>query len=170
MTDMVTLIARTAPLERELKTASRTVEEGDITRIGELYFTAYDPGQASDSLEAAIADMSASLAGKYGKFMPKASHVALDETGTIIAAVLVVERAIGDDTPDSPFIFELFTDREFRRRGLAEDLVLATMDTLFNLGHEQVALRVDSNNAAAIALYLSLDFHRWAKEWSADDD
>ncbi|WP_125610378.1 GNAT family N-acetyltransferase [Specibacter cremeus] len=164
MTDMVTLIARTGPLERELKTASRTVTETDLTRLGELYFTAYDPGIAGDNLDAAIADLREHMEGKYGKFLPEASHVALDDNGNIVAAILVVERALDADAPDAPFIFELFTDREFRRRGLAEDLVLATMDTLFNAGQPDVALRVKEDNSAALALYLSLDFRRWSAE------
>ena len=168
MTDMVTLIAKTTPLERELKTASRTVQEADITRLGELYFTAYDAGVAAETLEAAMADMRASYAGKYGELLPDASHVALDEDGKIVAAVLVVEHALGNDTPDAPFIIELITDREHRRRGLAEDLVLATLDTLFNNGHKDVALRVEANNSAALALYLSLDFHRWSPEEEDD--
>lgn len=168
MTDMVTLIAKTTPLERELKISSRTVQPTDLARLGELYFTAYDAGIAGDSIEVALADMQASMEGKYGQFLPDASHVALDETGKIVAAVLVVERAVGDDTPDSPFIIELITDRQHRRRGLAEDLVLATLDTLFNDGQKDVALRVESTNSAALALYLSLDFHRWAPD-SSDD-
>ena len=168
MTDMVTLIARTTPLERELKTASRTVEESDLPRLGELYFTAYEPGVAGESLQAAMDTMHASLSGRYGQFLPKASHVALDESGKIVAAVIVVERAIGDDTPDAPFILELITDRDHRRRGLAEDLVLATMDTLFNDGQQEVALRVEETNSAALALYLSLDFRRWSPEENED--
>lgn len=168
MTDMVTLIAKTTPLERELKIASRTVQPTDLPRLGELYFTAYDAGIAGDSIEVAIADIQASMEGKYGRFLPDASHVALDENGKIVAAVLVVERAVGDDTPDSPFIIELITDRQHRRRGLAEDLVLATLDTLFNDGQNDVALRVESSNSAALALYLSLDFHRWSPDSSED--
>ncbi|GAA5230213.1 GNAT family N-acetyltransferase [Arthrobacter cryoconiti] len=168
MTDMVTLIAQTSPLERELRTASRTVEESDLPRLGELYFTAYEPGIAGESLQAAREDIKSSMAGKYGQFLPKASHVALDENGTVVAAVLVVERAIGDDTPEAPFIIELFTDREHRRRGLAEDLVLATMDALFNVGQKHVALRVKASNSAALALYLSLDFRRWSPEENED--
>ncbi|WP_104087482.1 GNAT family N-acetyltransferase [Arthrobacter sp. GMC3] len=168
MTDMVTLIARTAPLERELKTTYRSAKESDLPRLGELYFTAYEPGVAGDSVQAAIEDIKASMAGKYGKFLDSASHVALDEDGKIVAAVLVVEHAIGDDTPDAPFIIELITDRQHRRRGLAEDLVLATMDTLFNEGQQDVALRVKESNSAALALYLSLDFRRWSPEENED--
>jgi ribosomal protein S18 acetylase RimI-like enzyme len=163
---MVTLIARTTPLERELKTTSRTVEESDLPRLGELYFTAYDPGIAGETLQVAVDNMRASLTGKYGQFLPKASHVALDENDKIVAAVLVVERALGPETPETPFIIELITDRSHRRQGLAEDLVLATMDTLFNEGKEEVALRVEESNAAALALYHSLDFRRW----TPDDD
>ncbi|MGO4382987.1 GNAT family N-acetyltransferase [Specibacter sp. RAF43] len=164
MTEMVTLIAKTTPLERELKTTSRTIVTSDLPRLGELYFTAYDPGVAGESLAEAVADIKASLEGKYGSFLPEASHVALDDDGKIVAAVLVVEHAIGDDTPDAPFIIELITDRNHRRRGLAEDLVMATMDTLFNNGHKDVALRVEASNSAALALYLSLDFRRWSPD------
>lgn len=168
MTDMVTLIAKTTPLERDLTFPYRTVEAADAARLGELYFTAYDTSVVGDSLDAALADMKESLAGKYGALLPAASHVALDEAGKIIAAVLVVDHAVGDDTPDTPFIIELITDRQHRRRGLAEDLVLATMDTLFNEGKSDVALRVEAGNSAALALYLSLDFRRWSPEESDD--
>lgn len=164
MTNMVTLIARTAPLERELRTASRTIQETDLPRLGELYFTAYEPGVAGDTLEAAKDDMKASLKGKYGEFLPQASHVALDEQGKVVAAIVLVERAVGDDVPDAPFIVELFTDRDYRRRGLAEELVLASMDSLFNNGSQEIALRVPESNSAALALYLSLDFRRWTPE------
>ncbi|HEY8293968.1 MAG TPA: GNAT family N-acetyltransferase [Micrococcaceae bacterium] len=163
MSSMVTLIAQTAPLERDLKIESRQATEGDVPRLGELYFSAYDPGVA-ESLEAAVADIHASFAGKYGPYLPLASPVALNDAGEIIAAIMVVERAIWEDTPEAPFIIELFTDRRHRRQGLAEELVLACIDRLFNAGHKEVSLRVDSENSAALALYLSLDFRRWYPE------
>ena len=168
MTDMVTLSAKTAPLERELKTAARTVQDSDLPRLGELYFTAYEPGDAGETLDVAMADMRSALEGRYGELLPEASHVALDDDGNIVAAVLVVERFTGDGAPDCPFIIELITDRSHRRRGLAEELVLETMDTLFNEGRQDVALRVEASNSAALALYLSLDFHRWFPEDSTD--
>jgi N-alpha-acetyltransferase 10/11 len=164
MSSMVTLIAQTAPLERDLKIESRQATDADVPRLGELYFSAYDPGVASESPDAAIADIHASVAGKYGTYLPDASPVALNDAGEIIAAIMVVERATWPETPDAPFIIELFTDRNHRRQGLAEELVLASMDALFNSGHKEVALRVDSENAAALALYLSLDFRRWYPE------
>jgi N-alpha-acetyltransferase 10/11 len=164
MSSMVTLIARTAPLERDLKIEARQATDADVPRLGELYFSAYDPGVASESLNAAVADIHASFAGKYGAYLPDASPVAVNDAGEIIAAIMVVERATWEQTPEAPFIIELFTDRNHRRQGLAEELVLACMDSLFNSGHREVALRVDSDNSAALALYLSLDFRRWYPE------
>lgn len=168
MNSMVTLIARTAPLERELKIEAREATEADIPRLGELYFSAYDPGVASESLDAAVADIHATFAGKYGPYMPLASPVALNGQGEIIAAIMVVERSVQKDTPEAPFIIELFTDRSHRRQGLAEELVIACMDRLFHAGYHEVALRVDSENSAAMALYLSLDFQRWYPEEAED--
>ncbi|MBW4094441.1 MAG: GNAT family N-acetyltransferase [Acidobacteria bacterium] len=166
MTNMVTLIARTAPLERELKMKSRTTTEADVPRLGELYFSAYEPGFAGSNSSEAAAAVDAVFKGKYGSFLPDASHVALDENGEIIAAIMVVERSTTANTPEAPFIVELFTAHNHRRQGLAEQLVLASMDALFNAGFKEVALRVHEDNSAALALYLSLDFSRW----SADED
>ncbi len=170
MTDMVTLIAKTNPLERELKTASRTVQDTDLQRLGELYFSAYDAGAAGagENLSAAMSNMRSAMEGKYGQVLHEASHVALDDDGEIVAAILVVDHFNGDGAPDAPFIIELITDRSHRRRGLAEELVLATMDTLFNEGRHNVALRVEATNSAALALYLSLNFYRWSPDFSDD--
>lgn len=38
---------------------------------------------------------------------------------------------------------------------------------MFEDGYEQVSVRISENNAAALALYLTLDFNRWFPE---DDD
>ncbi|HEY8294906.1 MAG TPA: GNAT family N-acetyltransferase [Micrococcaceae bacterium] len=167
MSGTVTLIARTAPLERELRMSSRIATAEDTARLGELYFSAYDPGAGSENPQSADADVRAYLSGQFGTYLPEASPVALNDDGEIIAAVMVVERATYEDTPDAPFILELFTDRDHRRRGLAEQLVLASMDALFNAGYKEVALQVDETNSAALALYLSLDFRRWSPD--ADD-
>ncbi|MCY0903812.1 GNAT family N-acetyltransferase [Arthrobacter sp. H14-L1] len=163
MTNMVTLIAQTSPLERDLPTESRPATAADIRKLGELFFSAYGPGVASENMEAAVADLKASFEGKYGTYLPAASQI-VTEAEEIIAAILVVERAKWDGAPDAPFIIELFTDREHRRQGLAEDLVRASLDALFQAGHHNVAVRVSDENSAALALYLSLDFRRWTPE------
>ncbi|MCU1572533.1 MAG: acetyltransferase [Micrococcaceae bacterium] len=166
MSTMVTLTARTAPLDRDLRMDTRPAVEADIPRLGEMFFSAYEPGEGSASPQAAVEDIRRLFSGGYGPFSSGASLVALNGGGEISAAILVVSRATWDDTPDSPFITHLFTAREHRRQGLAEQLVLAALDSLYNAGLKQAGVRVDADNAAALALYLSLDFRRW----SAEDD
>ncbi|ABY25200.1 acetyltransferase, gnat family [Renibacterium salmoninarum ATCC 33209] len=160
MISKVTLIARTSPLPTELDITTRSLSTEDISALGELYFSAYDAGFGEKSVEAATADITDTFAGKYGNFLADISQVALDESGKIIAAVLVVERSAEDNSPEVPLLIELFTDRDHRRRGLAERLVVISSDLLFQSGHREVSVRVDDSNSAALALYLSLEFRR----------
>ncbi|WP_018134258.1 GNAT family N-acetyltransferase [Acaricomes phytoseiuli] len=168
MSSPVTLIAQTSPLPFELDISTRALESADIAGLGELYFTAYDAGLAEASLEEAKNVMAEIFDGKLGSLLSDASHAALSDDGSIVAAILVVERATHEGAPESPFLIELFTDRAHRRRGLAERLVLVAGDKLFHSGHQQVAVRVDDENSAALALYLSMDFRRWDAEEQED--
>jgi len=63
----------------------------------------------------------------------------------------VVERAPWPDTPDCPFIVELFSAPTQRRLGIGR-LLLASSANL------TIALRVAENNVAALALYRGLGF------------
>lgn len=170
MSDMITLTAKTAPLDAELTVETRPSAESDIQALGELYFTSYEPGLAKNTVEAATAEIRGTLAGEHGTFLYEASPIVTDEHGGLIAAVLVVDRAAAEDMPDCPFILELFTHYEHRRKGLADQLVRASMATLHESGYEQIALRIRDDNAAALALYLSMDFRRWDPELNLDED
>lgn len=169
MSDLITLTAPTVPLEAELAVETRPTTEADIEALGDLYFTSYDPGLARNTVAEATAEMREILGGGHGTFLFDASPLVTDENGNLIAAVLVVERANGDDLPDCPFILELFTHAEHRRQGLADQLVHASMATLHQAGYEQIALRIRDDNAAALALYLAMDFRRWDPEIGLDD-
>lgn len=157
----VNLIAHTSPLTFESDIATRSLETSDAPVLGELYFAAYDTGIAEASVEAARNAMAEIFAGKYGRLLPEASQAALDSEGNIVAAVLVVEQAMHKNAPKSPFLIELFTDRVHRRKGLAEHLVMIAADKLFQAGYPEVAVSVDDENYAALALYLSMEFRRW---------
>ncbi|NYE94452.1 ribosomal protein S18 acetylase RimI-like enzyme [Psychromicrobium silvestre] len=164
MSSKVILIARTTPLQFELGITTRSPSTQDVEALGKLYFSAYDKGLAEQTLEAATANIEASFGGKYGTLLTDASQLAVDQEGKIIAGILVVERSSHEGTPEAPFLIELFTDRDHRRQGLAERLVLISTDKLFNAGYKEVAVRVKDSNSAALALYLSLDFQRWDAE------
>ncbi len=80
------------------------------------------------------------------------------------AAMLTVQRAPWPDTPDCPFVIELFTARAHRGRGLARWLVRSAMDTVHCTGEHALALRVASDNEPARGLYRSLGFRLWTPE------
>jgi len=129
-----------------------------IEALGALYFAAYPPGEACAALEEAIEDTTASFEGEYGELWPEASPIVLFD-GEIVAALFTVKRAPWEDTPDCPFIIELFTSRAHRRKRLARYLVQECASVLLDAGEQQIALRVIDANAAAVSLYTSLGFH-----------
>ncbi len=126
-----------------------------------MYFESYDPGTASATYEDALTDVRASFAGDYGELWQNASLVATSSDQQIVAALLLVVRAPWPDTPDCPFIIELFTDRLHRRRGLARTLVRGTQAAIAGADDTRLALRVSGDNEPALALYQQLGFKDW---------
>jgi GNAT superfamily N-acetyltransferase len=121
--------------------------------MGRLYFAAYEPGIAGADEREAIDDIRASFAGEYGALRLEWSRLALS-AGTVVGVVLIVDRAPWPDTPDCPFIIELFTARNWRRHGVARALLAACISA----SGGQVALRVDQENSSARRLYESVGF------------
>ncbi|MGH3097217.1 MAG: GNAT family N-acetyltransferase [Streptosporangiales bacterium] len=137
----------------------RLCRRSDLDALGKLYFEAYDPGIAAATVDEAVADMHATFAGEYGELWMEASPVAVDHDGRIVGAVQTVHRAPWNDVPDCPFVIELFTARDQRRRGIARALLSAAIAKSTGAGCRQIALRVEADNAAALALYTGLGFH-----------
>ncbi|MDO4254769.1 MAG: GNAT family N-acetyltransferase [Kocuria sp.] len=178
MTGTITLIARTADVAPRPGTSplpSRHAEASDQDALAHLFYSAYETvgldknNGGVDSFEKAQKIVAELFAGQFGTFLPEASPVVVDDSGEIVAASLVIERRIGDDLPDAPYIFELFTHSAHRRQGLAERLVRESAAALKQAGHERVSLRIREDNSPALALYLTLDFNRWQKEAEDDD-
>lgn len=139
------------------------VRRSDAEALGRLYFDAYPPGVVGETVAEAIADIHATFEGAYGDLWPEGSG-AIVHDGAPVAAILTVRRAPWDDTPDGPFVIELFTDRAHRWRGLARRLVGDCLTAARDAGEEAVGLRVDAENVAARALYASLGFVPWPQE------
>jgi len=94
----------------------------DTSTLGRLYFESYQAGIAASTEAEAVEDIELSFEGAYGVLDLKLSQVAwLGDQ--LVGAVLVVERAPWPDTPDCPFIIELFTSPAWRRRGIARSLL-----------------------------------------------
>ncbi|MFC4903909.1 GNAT family N-acetyltransferase [Kocuria oceani] len=169
MTGTITLIAHTAENTRTPAVSLRPATPEDAESLAQLYYSSYEQGGVS-SLEEARTVIRGVFDGEYGPFLPEASPVVVDDDGTVVAAALVLARRVGEDLPDTPYIFELFTAASRRRQGLAEQLVRCAMSTLYDNGYDQVSLRIAEDNAAALALYLTLDFNRWVPETDYETD
>ncbi|OAX51768.1 GNAT family N-acetyltransferase [Rothia kristinae] len=163
MSGKITLIGDTWTSTRPVTVSTRPVARQDADGLARLYFTAYDDGSVTSQAHA-LEILHHMFDGEYGAVLPKASPVVVDDAGRIIAAALVLESRVGDDLPDSPYIFELFTESSRRREGFAEQLLRVAITELKEEGFEHVALRISEDNAAALALYLTLDFRRWFPE------
>jgi N-alpha-acetyltransferase 10/11 len=141
--------------------AVRPPAAGDAAQLGRLYFDADVPYADLADREAAVAEILAFFRGEFGDFWPAASGV-IEDGGRAVAALLAVHRAPWDDVPCGPFITDLFTDPRFRRRGLARVLMARCLREVERSARRSVALRVESSNAAAVGLYLSLGFRPYA--------
>ncbi|OMH24243.1 hypothetical protein BKD30_08850 [Tersicoccus phoenicis] len=169
MAGTITLTAQTVPLEREPGVTTRPVEEGDIPVLGQLFFSSYADSRPWTEDEA-TADVRKVYADEFGRFLRDASLVVPDGDGRPVAALLVVDGFPDAALPDVPFVLELFTHPDHRRKGYAEELVRQSLAKLAEAGYEQVALRISEDNAAALALYLTLDFQRWDPAADGDID
>jgi N-alpha-acetyltransferase 10/11 len=139
----------------------RTPTQSDIPEIGRLYFTAYEPGLVGETVEEAIADIEASWNGDYGEFWEEGSVVA-ELGGKIVGALLTVKQAPWDQTPDGPFIIELFVDSDMRGRGIARRLMERGLDSMASQSAKSVGLRVIADNTRAQSFYRSVGFTNWA--------
>lgn len=163
MVETITLVAAARMAGEEGLPAGygwRRCDAGEEAALGALYFAAYEPGVACATEAEAVADVRASFGGEYGELWPAGSWV-VAHGGEPVAAIFTVWRAPWPDVPACPFVIELFTAREQRRRGLARALVARALAAAEAAGEAGLGLRVDGENGAARALYRSLGFVTW---------
>ncbi len=128
----------------------------DAERIGRLYYEAH-AGKLHGCVDEAIEETRQAFAGEFGELWPEASGV-VKHGDAIVAALFSVHRAPWPDTPDCPFITDLFTDLRFRQRGLARALLSRCLAQVTGTARPTVALRVESENEPAMRLYESFGF------------
>lgn len=136
----------------------RPIARSDLRALGEPYFVAYPPGEAGETAEEATADVELALDGGYGRFMSEQSFTAVDATGAIVGAIELVEDPPWPDVPTGPFIIDLFVSGSVRGTGVGALLLSAAIDACTSAGHHGIALRVESDNQRARALYEGFGF------------
>lgn len=138
----------------------RSVEQKDTEEVGRLYFASYPAGLVGANVDDAIQEIEQTFAGAYGDLWTEASPVAVvrDE---VVAALLTVRQAPWDETPEGPFLIELFVHPDFRRRGLARYCLETCLRHICEHGENSASLRVLSENGPALRLYESFGFVEW---------
>lgn len=161
MAPVISLAALIAPQEpRPALRLPRTMKTADLPTLTDLYLHAYADGTSRPDTGKSADRINAIFEGAHGPRIPQASLLTATADGSITAAIVTTDRALGNDGARTAFIAELFTHPDHRRQGLAEALLSHAMQALHGLGHRTLAVTVDSNNAGAMALYLSRDFRR----------
>ncbi|MDO4820873.1 MAG: GNAT family N-acetyltransferase [Rothia sp. (in: high G+C Gram-positive bacteria)] len=163
MSGLITLISQTHPSSKPITVSTRPARLEDAEGLARLYFASYDDARFASQTDAA-AEIERILRGEHGEFYTDASPVVVDEHDRIVAAALCLKHRVVTDPKHLPTIYELFTAASRRREGLAEQLIRLSIDQMHQDGYEQVSVRISENNAAALALYLTLDFNRWFPE------
>jgi len=135
----------------------RSISLKDIEELGKLYYSSYEPGEACNSLEEATNDIKASFEGKYGSLWLEVSFVVYNRN-KMVGAIMIVRQNSWDSKIVGPFIIELFTDKEYRRQGIAQFMIKESCRCLSTLNQQEVFLNVDDKNLAAISLYKNLGF------------
>jgi ribosomal protein S18 acetylase RimI-like enzyme len=137
----------------------RPLQENDLPELAELYLAAY-PREIVKDLAAAKDEMQRTFVGEYGQLVAQFSPVAVTR-GMVVGTVLTVAQAPWPDTPEGLFVIEVITHPHHRRRGLAKAGVWWAATRAQKQGFSTLALRVESENSGAVALYRELGFREW---------
>lgn len=144
----------------------RPVQENDAPALAELYLAGYSSEIVQD-LAAAREEMQRTFAGEYGPLVAELCPLVITSgrlvvtNGYVVATVMTVAQAPWPDTPAGLFVIEVITHPQHRRRGLAQAGLRWVAARAQKQGFGTVALRVEAENSAALALYRKLGFRDW---------
>ncbi|WP_075619609.1 GNAT family N-acetyltransferase [Paenisporosarcina indica] len=129
------------------------IQKDDITKVATTMLDAYKGtvDQQENTVEEAIREVEKIVNNGYGPFISEASYWI--ELNNEAAAVVCINLWNG-----RPLITEIYTGKNYHRQGLARTLILASMNTLFYKGYDEIDLNVTLENTKALHLYDSLGF------------
>jgi GNAT superfamily N-acetyltransferase len=135
----------------------RPISKGDVEALGGLMFEAYRGtiDYEGETLEEAVEEVCAVLAGTYGPFLEDCSYVIEDE-GKMLSASMVVLS----DEVNAPLLAFSMTHPAHKRNGMAEFLLKASINRLLDAEHQELYLVVTEGNTGAVRLYEKLGFRR----------
>ena len=141
--------------EASAKWTSRTIRAGDADCLGVLMLRSYrgsidDEGETPEQFRC---EMVATLQGKWGAFVPKASFLIEVEGKPASATIVTLWKG-------KPLLAYSMTDPEWQGNGMGCELIRKTMSALSGLGYREIGLGVTVGNAAAEHIYRKLGFSK----------
>lgn len=149
------LALQLAPQALEPSADIRTTSVTDRQPLAELLIAAYagtidDEGETP---EQALAEIDRTLAGAYGPFLAACSFV-VERNGELLAASLITRWQ------EAPLLAFVMVAPHAQRRGLAQQVLRASIAALWEQGETTLMLFVTDGNAPAQQLYARLGFRR----------
>jgi predicted GNAT family acetyltransferase len=134
---------------------SKRVSSSDVDALGALMLEAYRGtiDYEGESLEDAVAEVRGTLEGKYGDFLESCSYV-IEVAGRAASASLVVlSHELGE-----PLLAYSMTHPDFKRQGMAANLLRRSINSLMDEGFDALNLVVTEGNTGARRLYERVGF------------
>ncbi len=104
-----------------------------------------------ETLDECLEEMKGTISGKYGPFLAMGSFAAFEGEKAIAASMITLWK-------ENPLVAFTMTDPEYKRKGLAGELILKSMLALRGAGYKMLYLVVTEGNLSAENLYRKLGF------------
>lgn len=133
----------------------RNLNQEDGVPLGKLLFDAFhnSPDDEGESAEVAIEEAQNTLSGKYGPIVWDASFVLFDYSRFVSTSIISIWGK-----SERPLISFTATLPEYRGKGIASNLINASINALLLKGYKEIDLFVSDDNFPAIRLYEKLGF------------
>jgi hypothetical protein len=132
----------------------RSISQDDIDSLGVLMLESYKGtvDYEGETLEDAVAEVCATLKGKYGPLLKHSSF--LIEENCILSATIVVLS----ETIQHPLLAYTMTLPCAAHQGMATFLIKTSINALLSHGYRELYLVVTKENTAALKLYEKVGF------------
>lgn len=144
----------TLPIQSSLGSASDYSASAEIKdALAELMLDAYrgTVDYEGESLQEAKEEIGNLLGGMYGTFLADHSFAHWDKNVLVSATLVTLQNG-------RPLLAFSMTRSDYKRRGYAKGLIIATAHSLAESGYSSLDLWVTDSNEAAISLYEELGF------------
>lgn len=147
------MVFKIKPQKIDIEFQTRNIKESDLDELSSVMLDAYKNtvDDEGETLADAQQEIRSVFAGKYGEFLPEASF--LIEFENKISSVILICLFEG-----KPLITYVFSSKRFSGRGMAEYLIRKSINSLSELGYDELALFVTKENTDAIRLYEKIGF------------